>query len=369
MKENDQRKLEKQKKISKNSHITDVFTIMAIAVFVFSIGIVIYMPPFNSQKAEDVKIMDILTTDYISTEFSDHYSRNFPGRDFFVGVKGASEIAMLKFENNGVAIAKNGYNVMRDDYPNYNNLRDNVNILRVFSDVLSDYNIQFLLALNGRPVDSLKFYLPPFYPHTLQDDLWTEFKYQASGMNTLDLLEPLKNRTSATQEQLFYRTDNNLTTLGAYYAYVEIARALDIPNSEIRSINDFTVETAADNFRGKLLQKSGFIWTKSDTVERFRFDGDDIEFITYVVDTQKMYAGFYDDSYLENSDKYGNFISGQYNPRVNINKVGERRETLLILTNDGAANAIVPFLANHYNLIVINPQYYDESIIKLAVSE
>ena len=63
-------------------------------------------------------------------------------------------------------------------------------------------------------------------------------------------------------------------------------------------------------------------------------------------------SGFYSDSYLEKKDQYSFFLDGTHDV-VTIKKEGEARPTLLIL-KDSFANSMAPFLAQHFDLVLLN---------------
>ena len=62
--------------------------------------------------------------------------------------------------------------------------------------------------------------------------------------------------------------------------------------------------------------------------------------------------GLYSYSYLEKKDKYSVFLDGTHDV-VTITKEGEDRPTLLLL-KDSFANSLAPFLAQHFDLVLLN---------------
>ena len=94
------------------------------------------------------------------------------------------------------------------------------------------------------------------------------------------------------------------------------------------------------------------------------------EIINYPYDSDKnniLYEGFYDMGFLYSDEKYNVFLSGN-NGLVKITKEGESRETLVII-RDSFANPISPFLALHYNLILIDPRFYTKKVSEIVKSE
>ena len=56
---------------------------------------------------------------------------------------------------------------------------------------------------------------------------------------------------------------------------------------------------------------------------------------------------------LEGKDKYASFVGGNNNGYVEITMEGEDRETLVLL-RDSFADSLAPFLARHFDLILLD---------------
>ena len=179
----------------------------------------------------------------------------------------------------------------------------------------------------------------------------------------------LKAITESAQgtDPLYYRTDHHWTTLGAYYAYCEIIKSFGDIDLKPAPLSEFTIEQASDSFYGTTWSKAGMKWIKPDTIEYFRYEGDE-DCITKIEDTGTSFKGFYDRSYLDKKDKYSSFISGN-NGRVDITRAdGQKREKLLVM-KDSFAHSMIPFLARHYDLVILDLRYYSASIAKLVLTE
>ena len=67
------------------------------------------------------------------------------------------------------------------------------------------------------------------------------------------------------------------------------------------------------------------------------------------------FDGFYDRSYLEKKDKYAAFLSSN-NAYMRLTS-SEDKPTLLLI-KDSFAHSVVPFLAQHFNLEILDLRYY-----------
>jgi hypothetical protein len=94
-----------------------------------------------------------------------------------------------------------------------------------------------------------------------------------------------------------------------------------------------------------------------------------MDFVTAIADTGRSFHGFYDRDYLDKKDKYGSFLSGN-NARVDITRPGEPNRPKLLLIKDSFAHAAVPFLAYHFDIIMLDLRHFiDESVARLVVRE
>jgi len=131
----------------------------------------------------------------------------------------------------------------------------------------------------------------------------------------------------------------------------------------------FTRETVSDAFYGTTWSKAGMKWIGPDSMEFFRWEGDDT-MVTEIVDNGTTMDGMYDLSYLEVKDKYSAFIGGN-NGRVRIHPADgsplakTKRETM-VLIKDSFGHSLAPFLAAHFDLEIIDLRYYRTSLFDLV---
>jgi hypothetical protein len=153
---------------------------------------------------------------------------------------------------------------------------------------------------------------------------------------------------------VYYKTDHHLDVDGAYILYRHIVRALGETPYE-RS--EFEIQNASDSFLGSTYSKSGLIAPRADTLTLLRFEGDDsyeVECDSPDCATDRIYCF----EFLEKKDKYSVFTGGNH-PLLTIRKSGKQRKTLL-LVKDSFANAVVPLLARHFDLVICDPRYASE---------
>ena len=329
---------------------------------------------FDGNLIERIKAGKFLDK-YFSGDFAedvgDYYADQFPARDFFVGLKGVAEIAMLKGENNEVVLGKDSYLLTRMDNPKVDNVIKNYNASAEFADRLAESGISVTFAAAGRVIDVAEDKLPALYPVDTLYAPWDALDARAAethvsgaedytDMLYLDLLTPLKAASEAG-EDVMYRTDHHWTTHGAYLAYVEL---MTLWGMEALDESAFTVETASDAFYGTAWRNAGMKWVEPDTMEYYRFEGDE-DYTMTIHDDGTVMDGFYDRSYLEKTDKYSSFISGNH-AYVTVEKNGDEDRERLMLVKDSFGHSLAPFLAYHFDLEIIDLRYYKESTAALA---
>ncbi|MBR5949520.1 MAG: hypothetical protein IKZ82_12880 [Clostridia bacterium] len=160
---------------------------------------------------------------------------------------------------------------------------------------------------------------------------------------------------------LYYKTDHHLTMKGSYLSYVEIARRLGLsplPESE------FT-KTPYDFF-GTLYGQSCLFGVPCDTLETWVGLYDEkLTVTTADGGAETVHHGSLDTDCLSDDvvDKYAAYLYSNHGVTKIVNE-SVFDGTLLVL-KDSFGNAIVPFLAAHYNTVImidVRSLYYSPSL-------
>ena len=309
-------------------------------------------PQFTAERLMDGRF---------TADIADYMADQFPFRDFFIRVKAAAEMALGKMGNNGVILGEGGTLIPRSESVNTDNLTKNLSAIAAFTKWCENKGIPTTTAVAGRSADVLHHTLPDFYGSAYSDTLWGTLAEDFSDIDLkiLPLRDPLHERALAG-EYVYYRTDHHWTTLGAYYGTKEILAEM---GEEIAPVEFYTREVVSDAFFGTTWSTAGMSWIAPDTMEYFRFAGD-TDFTTTILDNGTSFAGFYDRSYLSKKDKYSSFIGGN-NALVTVTKNGDADRPTLLLVKDSFAHSAVPFLARHYDLVIVDIRYYKKSTAAL----
>ena len=377
-----------QLSLSKESKIPNIILCVLTLGFIFAFAILFWVLPDNDFSAEENRSLqkapemtfENLFSGNLTDEFSDYMADQFPCRNFFVGIKGAVEVAQVKLQNNSVILGKDGYLIARKDYPDEKILKTNISSAGNFIKAAEKKEIECTAAFAGRKQDVISEKIPGIYGMEASDRIWKilDEDCRKAGFEYFNLRERLREIEASGQE-LYYKNDHHWNSLGAYYAYCEIAKELGETPYEL---SEFIKETATEDFFGTTWSSAGIKWAEPDTIDYYRWDGDEdftmkilepsrrfegYEGCEYVEEDGKVYAVFnsyFVREFLKEKDKYASFIGGNFG-YTEIVRNGEGRETIVIL-KDSFSHSTVQFLARHYNLIMIDLRYYSSSILRLC---
>lgn len=346
--------------------ITNIITISLFLAILFGLAAAFVIIPDknysenekrNLQLFPEISLENLLDGKF-SSEINEYFADQFPLRDAFVSIKALAELSLLKGENNGVLLGENETLAVRT----FSIFKDRLNRTEGMDHFYDNSVKKQLEALNKFASEKASVPVHVIIPPRVIDVASESFDYPSNVSVSLDALisetlsediyiplsSVLKEKYSAG-EYVYYRTDHHWTTLGAYYAYVEIMRSFGMED-DIIPADKFTVNVAADDFYGTTWSKCGFTFVSPDSMEFWSLGNED-DFTTTI--GERSFSGFYDMSYLETMDKYSAFISGTNDITLVTNNTKTDRPVLL-LPKDSFANSLVPFLARHFDLVLVN---------------
>ena len=284
---------------------------------------------------------------------ADYYADQFPFRTDWVGLKGRAEILLGKGENNGILLGRDGRLARRkfrmltdsgavgdaDLIPSEQVEKACEGILRAEKNL----SVPLAVLLTGRNVDvsTDAFSYPNFFSDVLNNAVQ---KHLHGKVAAPDLITAFREGG----EDLYYRTDHHWTTAGAYLGYRTAMEALGNADATLPP-EAFRREVLSNSFYGTLWAAGGMQWVKPDTVEVW-YRGNEDQFAV-TADGREL-EDFYALSRLSSGDDYAIFLDGTHD-EVMIRKKGENRP-LLLVARDSFASSLAPFLAQHYDLILLN---------------
>ena len=273
----------------------------------------------------------------LSTYYADH----FPLREPLTALKTATERSLGMQESNGIVFAENGYLIARGEHDDLSIAMRNLEAIGALTGAA---DCPITVSILPRAIDVMTAYLPYGYSTARAEEIGTLI---GEGLpQNVDLTQPLREAAECG-EAVFYRTDHHWTSEGAYLAYRTLAPSLGI---EPYAAEQFSPVTATEHFLGTSFARAGLSHTTPDTITLYRYEGDD----RYTVTTEEGQAALYDVSALGGDDPYEVFLGGNF-ARVTI--TDNAQKPTLLLFKDSFANALVPFLARHFQLVLVDPRY------------
>ena len=348
---------ERESALFAQTKTADVITAVLFCVILFGVLLTAILLPDREKSEQENRMLetfpaistpghfaDRLFDGSFGTAFTAYCSDQFPGRDVLVGVEGIAELALGKGENNGVILGKGGYLLTKPAAAEGSYLDKNVAAVAAF-----DTDLPVTLAVPGRTVDVALEQYPALYGGEEAARAWDVLRsaLQKTDLDTCDLLTPLR----AVGSRTMYRTDHHWTSEGAYYAYAALMEHFGKTPYPQES---FSREVVSEEFLGTSWSAAGFKFVAPEKMEYYRYPQDDAARVRVLYSDIEQ-EGFYDRSYLSGKDKYASFLGGNF-ALVTV----ERDASLpwMVLYKDSFANSLVPFLARHYNLVLVDPRYY-----------
>ena len=285
------------------------------------------------------------------SRLSDFCADQFPLREYLTDVKAKCEISLGKRENNGVLITEE---ILASicEYDSYNAAEANLAALECYAETI-DSEITLICAPRSIDVNARTLGIDNSFS---RDKLYSTLHSEC--LRTPTLLPALQ----AAQErdgEAWYSTDHHWSTHGAYVAYRVLMEewGLDAYEKDF-----FNIDAASHGFLGTTYSRSGISDYTPDTVFLYRYEGDEDFWVEYV-NEGAISRGFYDFDKLHTKDKYSVFLGGNF-AHLRIRREGNRPRLLLI--KDSFANSVIPFLALHFDIDVIDPRYIDKPIEEIV---
>ena len=195
-------------------------------------------------------------------------------------------------------------------------------------------------------------FLPEVYSELADSQIYmieTVNSLFVEGITPVDAYGALQQHA---HEYVYYRTDHHWTALGAYYAYTAFAQAAGIPAIPLSEYDVIEVP----NFLGYLYNQapSESLRRNPDTIYAYRYKG---ELETSVPLLRIPSAG--------QAATYRLFLGGDHPSLTITTSAGNGRTAVIV--KDSYANCFVPWLAPHYErIILLDPRSYERSVVSVV---
>lgn len=312
------------------------------------------MPSFSTEALWSGK----LTSDY-ETYITDQFFI----RDQWIRLKTMSEIALNKQDINGIYLAEDGYLIERHEASEVDSELCERNVDRLiafaekYTELLGTDHVKVMLVPTASEIltDKLPKFATGFDQQGMLDGMYARLP-EGTG---LDIRGVLKNHA---EEDIYYKTDHHWTTLGAFYAYQEWAKASGFTPLELSQINQTVV---SEDFLGTIHSKLNLNVSK-DTMYRFDFPKAASVSVNYDM-LPEWYDTMYMESHLSTKDKYAYYLDGNHalveikNQSQTESEAGENRT--LVIIKDSYSHCFAPFTTEHYDTVyLVDFRYFNMPI-------
>ncbi len=305
------------------------------------------MPEFSWNSLVDGSFM---------TDFETYLTDQFPLRDEMISLKTATDRIIGKREENGVYIGEENFLFDTQNVYDSDKTQQKVEALDKFSEKYP--NLKQLIAIAPNASYMYSEYLP--YSIELPNQ-YSQLKkiyksFESEALIKVNVTAALK-KAKEDGVQLYYKTDHHWTTKAAYYVFQSIAEKWQLDTSK----TEYNFLPVTNDFEGTLSSKSG-VHDVTDTIE-ICVPGTAMpgSYVVNYESNQKKTASVFDESKLNEKNKYELFLGGNFD-KVIITSKNENQAALLII-KDSYANCMISMLTPYFSkIVVVDFRYLTESM-------
>lgn len=196
---------------------------------------------------------------------------------------------------------------------------------------------------------------------TSQEDVIKEIRDMLVGVEPVDVLPTLRNHNA---ENIYFRTDNRWTGLGAYYAGKVFAKAAGVDYADI---SEYEPKTVSDKYIGNLqdsVDEDGYK-AFEEYPDTFIYYQPKCNFKTHYYDEEFEYLS--EDKFFEKvpDSLYDSYYKGGYYCIKLATSVNTDRK--LIIVKDDFGTALAPFFTSSFKEIyVVDIEYLEANLVEMV---
>lgn len=329
--------------------VAAAFVIMIVPVLVLAMPKKEFSENENRvlQKIPEVNVENVISGQ-LNEDIEDYMNDHFPWRDTLVSLKSSVQTGLGYKELNGVFVTEERL-LQHIEEPNTSAFAKKINGL---CENLSDTEVKVNLMVVPTNAQVYGEELPEHAPDVVDEKKAIDDIYAQVNCETIDVLGALME-TKKDGNNLYYNLDHHWNFYGAYAGYVQFC---NIVGNTPKSIQEFQPKTVTEDFRGSLYSKVLIDSMPSDEILAPELPDSGISVNFY--DKKEIRDSYYDESFLNQKDKYCYFGSGNQ-ALMEIENTNVESDKELVIVKDSFANCLIPFLIGDYRKIyVIDPRYY-----------
>jgi hypothetical protein len=289
-------------------------------------------------------------------EYGEYFTNRFFGGGAFRGLQFSVQTMFGQRESEGIYKGEGQYLLEKIAAPDEKAVEENIQKIQELAGTYYNIPVYFMLVPDASNIQSEK--LPSYAVERNQKKQFDKIQEQLGvGVSWVEVSKALMKHSD---EELYYRTDRNWTTLGAYYGYEALAAAMELDTSKAPELTPYVVN---NDFIGSLAKQSGYGKGYEDSITIYAPKNikNCVRTVVSNMDTKRKTATLYDSTKLEKEDKYALFLGGDAG-MTDIRTTADTTDRLLIF-KDSCANCLIPFLTPYYREIVaVDPALYKGNI-------
>ncbi len=289
-------------------------------------------------------------------EYGEYFTNRFFGGGAFRGLQFSVQTMFGQRESKGIYKGEGQYLLEKIAAPDEKAVEENIQKIQELAGTYYNIPVYFMLVPDASNIQSEK--LPSYAVERDQKKQFDKIQEQLGvGVSWVEVSKALMKHSD---EELYYRTDRNWTTLGAYYGYEALAAAMELDTSKAPELTPYVVN---NDFIGSLAKQSGYGKGYEDSITIYAPKNikNCVRTVVSNMDTKRKTATLYDSTKLEKEDKYALFLGGDAG-MTDIRTTADTTDRLLIF-KDSCANCLIPFLTPYYREIVaVDPALYKGNI-------
>ena len=289
-------------------------------------------------------------------EYGEYFTNRFFGGGAFRGLQFSVQTMFGQRESKGIYKGEGQYLLEKIAAPDEKAVEENIQKIQELAGTYYNIPVYFMLVPDASNIQSEK--LPSYAVERDQKKQFDKIQEQLGvGVSWVEVSKALMKHSD---EELYYRTDRNWTTLGAYYGYEALAAAMELDTSKAPELTPYVVN---NDFIGSLATQSGYGKGYEDSITIYAPKNikNCVRTVVANMDTKRKTATLYDTTKLEKEDKYELFLGGDAG-MTDIRTTADTTNRLLIF-KDSCANCLIPFLTPYYREIVaVDPALYKGNI-------
>lgn len=278
-----------------------------------------------------------------------HIAENFPGRRTLEGWSFAIRVLGGQREYNQIFVSGDELIPVLNPPVHYF-VHDNTQAILMFAEHAgAPVYAMIIPTVSAIRQQSLPYF---FLGQSVNQLLFIEEVY-AQMLGRVSTVDAYNALFGVREQYIFYRTENNLTALGGFHIYYELAGRL-LDGIARPSFQHFDIEHVKYDFLGELYRRSPFQHVRGDIISIFRYRRVPREYlVTQLRGGQwRTFHTLFPLHTLEANQSPMDVYLGGLGAKTIITTSSPYRNNLLVV-GDHTALAYLPFLANHYRTITL----------------